>query len=93
MATGLDDIVLRIEMTGRLGDNRKFRLHKTTITRISEMVRDSNGMPVKSGRNSLMTNLTVMRHQLPRNIADTFVEPYVCTWEPPTEESFPYPQA
>lgn len=44
------DMALRLEAT-QLGDNGKlFRLfHKTTITRsVRNMVRDSNGMPIKN---------------------------------------------
>lgn len=80
------EMVLRIEVAARLGDNRKpLRLHKTIITRgtINEMGRNSNGVPVKNIKDrlkwdSLRPNLTTIHHLFFRRISDIidkFVEP------------------
>uniref|UniRef100_A0A0N4UFM7 Calmodulin n=1 Tax=Dracunculus medinensis TaxID=318479 RepID=A0A0N4UFM7_DRAME len=90
------DMALRIETAARLDDNRKLFLflHKATITRetISEMIRDSNGVPVKSIKDRLIRWKEFfeikLNHEAPvaPDIADTVAGPYVCNCESPTEE-------
>ncbi|VDN59542.1 unnamed protein product [Dracunculus medinensis] len=78
-------------------DNRKFfrLLHKATIIRttISEMVRDINGVPIKTVKDRLRRWKEFfegkLNHGPPfivQNITDLPVEPYVCNCKPPTEE-------
>ncbi|VDN53510.1 unnamed protein product [Dracunculus medinensis] len=60
---------------------------------ISEMVRDSNGVLIKSIKDRLIRWKEFfeakLNHEAPSvapDIADTFPEAYVCNCEPPTEE-------
>ncbi|VDN52152.1 unnamed protein product [Dracunculus medinensis] len=75
----------RMEMAARLDDNRKLlRLFdKATVTRgtISEMLKDSNGVPVKNIKNRLIkwkkffeAKLNHEKLSVAPDIADTFAE-------------------
>ncbi|VDN51632.1 unnamed protein product [Dracunculus medinensis] len=85
----------RMKVATRLGDNRRLFCFLHTMTRrtISEMVRDSNGVPVKSIKDRLIRWKEFfeikLNHEAPSvapDITDMFAEPYACNCDPSTEE-------